>query len=465
MSWRDHLLPAQFKDVPFHVLNTSTVFGRRSIVHEFPMKDIPFVEDLGGLSERFTISAFVIQKPSNGLDYFTERNNLMSVLREAGPGTLHHPFLGIMTVSVVDDVELTENFTEGGIARFRITFTATSELAIYPLMTADGIQSVDTQFDTGMDILEENFADIYEPDGVPSWSEESLIDAVTGYFTMARDTLRNVHNAVASTISTGLRYLSTQEALVSSIISAPADLSSTIKNGFDAFLGIVGLFEEDFAQITDFDATEDVTKDLIKSVVTALVALKDFGLQEDNTETGLTETRTPSIYGGKVETITINTSNTARQAANRIATTNMIRAMAILAACKVAVRGEYTSFDETIDVLNEIVNAIDEILLKLGAEVNHQTFFAYDINIANDTLYGMVEDVRPVIIKAMRAIGAELAEVIDYTVGSGVENTLVLAYSRYEDVDRATEIFNRNVGLIEHPGFLPNQEVIEILNE
>lgn len=256
-----------------------------------------------------------------------------------------------------------------------------------------------------------------------------------------------------------------------SIIDSPTDLAESIQDVFDNFLGLVGLFEgEGFDQIEDFTPDEDVTKPLIKTTVSALIAFIDFGRQKDNTETGISsgETKTPSIFGGQVETIEITTVNRARQAANRIVLTNLIRVSAILTACRIAVRGEYSSFDEAVEIMNAVVGTIDEILLKLGNEAGNGTqtvFSLYGVSIKNDVFYKVLEDIRPIFIKAMRVIGADLAKVIDFTIPVAVSSTLTLAYDRYADLDRADDLFNRNIQIVNHPGFLPNLQTIEILSE
>ena len=53
MPWRDNLLSASFRGIPFKVLDTTTQVGRRNVLHQFPFKDVPYVEDLGKNWNRF----------------------------------------------------------------------------------------------------------------------------------------------------------------------------------------------------------------------------------------------------------------------------------------------------------------------------------------------------------------------------------------------------------------------------
>ena len=68
-SWADRLHAASFRGVPFAVISGESQSGRRQAVHEYPMRDQVWVEDLGqepgalrcrGLSFRtagFTVAA------------------------------------------------------------------------------------------------------------------------------------------------------------------------------------------------------------------------------------------------------------------------------------------------------------------------------------------------------------------------------------------------------------------------
>lgn len=62
--------------------------GRRTVTHEFPQREAPYVEDLGGAPRRFTVQAFVL-----GSDYMSRRDALEAALQQPGrvrwciPGT------------------------------------------------------------------------------------------------------------------------------------------------------------------------------------------------------------------------------------------------------------------------------------------------------------------------------------------------------------------------------------------
>lgn len=135
-SWQDNLRPASFRGIPFFVEAAGIDGGRKTVRHEYPFRDVSFVEDMGRRARDFPVEAYVL-----GADYFTDRDALWEAL-ERGPsfigpatGELVHPYYGTLQV-VVDTFHVRENVREGGIARFSIVFR---ESAIKPAAPARGI--------------------------------------------------------------------------------------------------------------------------------------------------------------------------------------------------------------------------------------------------------------------------------------------------------------------------------------
>ena len=75
MSWRDRLTQkGTLEGIPFFILSDELNFGRKTIKHEYPLRDEPFVEDVGGVGWEFTIEIFVI-----GDDYDLSRDAIIAV--------------------------------------------------------------------------------------------------------------------------------------------------------------------------------------------------------------------------------------------------------------------------------------------------------------------------------------------------------------------------------------------------
>ncbi len=111
-----------FRGVAFGTLAHSVEGGRRTITHEFPLKDVPFLEDLGLKARTFSMDLYVL-----GDDVSARRDELTKALEQKGPGTLVHPYLGVLTVQVTG-YSLSETYDEQRIAKFSVTFVFPGKL-------------------------------------------------------------------------------------------------------------------------------------------------------------------------------------------------------------------------------------------------------------------------------------------------------------------------------------------------
>lgn len=83
------LRQASFNGASFHVANTSRPGGRRLAIHEIPLRDQPYVEDLGKLPLKFSLRCYLIGEFAPLL-----RDALILQLEQPGPGLLVHPSFG-----------------------------------------------------------------------------------------------------------------------------------------------------------------------------------------------------------------------------------------------------------------------------------------------------------------------------------------------------------------------------------
>lgn len=114
MAWNDHLLAASFRGISFFYDDTKRTGGRRLVEHEFPLRDDPYVEDLGRKKREHKITGYVI-----GDDYLDRREELETALDDFGPGTLVHPYRGELKVNIRSWTSQ-EIRDEGRMARFDI---------------------------------------------------------------------------------------------------------------------------------------------------------------------------------------------------------------------------------------------------------------------------------------------------------------------------------------------------------
>lgn len=131
MSWRDDLRPASFRGVAFFVDSAESGVGRRVALHEYPLRDKPYAEDMGRAARRIGVEAIVI-----GDGYMRARDALIAALEAPGAGTLVHPYLGSMHVTLIEQARVRESTAEGGMARISLAFVEAGEIT-FPSATSD----------------------------------------------------------------------------------------------------------------------------------------------------------------------------------------------------------------------------------------------------------------------------------------------------------------------------------------
>ena len=126
---RANLVQASFRGVPFHAEMSDVAGGRRVVEHVFPLRDQPYLEDLGRRPRTIRMTGFVVGPLSGTL--FASSAPLWNVQRDAlldalegsdQPGTLIHPTMGAMQCRV-GGVHVAEQIVEHfGAAVFTMEF-------------------------------------------------------------------------------------------------------------------------------------------------------------------------------------------------------------------------------------------------------------------------------------------------------------------------------------------------------
>ena len=93
VDWPSTLRRASWRGVPFFVESDDLEVGRRLVVHEFPNRDRPFVEDLGEKAIKYSINAYLASDNLLG-----QSRALIGACRTRGPGTLVLPVEGSQLV-------------------------------------------------------------------------------------------------------------------------------------------------------------------------------------------------------------------------------------------------------------------------------------------------------------------------------------------------------------------------------
>ena len=399
MGWREQMQPASFRGVPFKVKSTDGQVGRRTVSHEYPGKDVPYVEDMGRRAREYSIEAFVI-----GDDYMRARDALIAALEQSGPGELVHPYHGRLKVAVPNG-RWSQSPDEGGMARFSITFQETGDI-VQPTVRADTQGGVEVAADAAAAASELDFGGAFTVDKLPEFVGAGALGNIAAVLDKV--------SAVASSMLTDtavmpdfIRQLSTMSGQASSLIRTPYSLANNL-----------------FSQISRLRAIALKPADAWRS----LYALNDFG-------SAGSATAFPSIPA--------STPARIRQANNQTAITTLVQRAALIEAARASSAIEFTSYDEALATRDILVERLDNTA-----------------STAPDPVYFTMTDLRVAVIKDITARGADLSRIVRYTP-RGTLPALVLAHQLYGDAARADEIVARN--RIPHPGFVRGGQALEVL--
>jgi len=139
-DWSRTLSQASYKGVPFFVDESAEEGGRNPVVHVFPNRDEPYIEDLGEEPRTFTVAAYV-----HGNDADRQALALKDALRSRGRGLLVLPVRGPVMVQALPFKRRDEKDRLGYVA-FELKFMrdgAATAIVSLPSLLNDAFGAVD----------------------------------------------------------------------------------------------------------------------------------------------------------------------------------------------------------------------------------------------------------------------------------------------------------------------------------
>lgn len=130
--WLADLQPASWRGLTFGVNSMQKRGGRRVAVHEYPYRDLPWVEDLGRGPQEVTFQGFLL-----GDDVASQYGAFLAECDKPGPGDLVHPRWGLVTANLIG-CAFRENKEAGNMVELELTFLVTqreTDSTRYPLQT------------------------------------------------------------------------------------------------------------------------------------------------------------------------------------------------------------------------------------------------------------------------------------------------------------------------------------------
>ena len=406
MSWREQYQPGRYRGAVFYTLRSGRLGGRRLALHEYPMRDIPFAEDLGRRARRFELELFVL-----GDDYMALRDKLLAALEAQGPATLQHPYYGARSASV-EQYRVSESTASGGLATFSVTFIETGR-ATYPTAWADTQARVQARAIEAEAQAQAAFAESFSVKQQPGFVATAATDILTRLFealTTIKDGFPGQRMAEAGDYLARLNGLSSSAA---SLIQKPAALAGQI-SGLAS--GLTGLIAEPAAAIAGLGRLFDFGNRPAARGPAPLVAL-------------------PAVPD--------TTPARRRQAKNQAALRDLVQQAALIAAAGESRRVRFASRQAARATRNLLADAFDRQMMR-----------------AEDPSYITLAALNAAVVNDINTRQARLPRIVSYTPTATLP-ALVLAHRLYGDARKEADIVTRN--RTPHPGFVRGGQALEVL--
>lgn len=433
MSWQSRLRPASYNGVSFYVVGGTSQFGRRQAVHEYPFRDIPWVEDLGRAARRFTVTGFLL-----GDNVQDDRDVLISAAESAGIGTLVHPTYGFLKVSL-SALQIEEAWDKGRVFALRMTFVEEG-LQVYPTKYAS------TQ-EAGQSLV------------APTFLSTALgyYAQVKGLIALGQSVIKQAELTVESYLRTASNFVNSAESLYNSLVQLPG----TVEGLFGRYFGgntLSGL-------VTNASTTSNATVDSLIALTTvnflavsaaqaAMVAASsstnpnDLSTASQNYITACAATAqnprdaltilanmaqfTPTVYTTSAPIgVAVNTVNDSIG--------DMVRRNALIALAQAVFTYQPSSFDDANNVLQLVCGLLDAEIDIAGDEGEDDVFLA-------------MRALRTAVALDLNTRGASLAPIATFTSKASLPAS-VWAYRIYQDASRTDQLITQ--ANPPHPAFMP----------
>lgn len=400
MAWKEELIPATFRAIPFWISSISTSFGRRNQVNEYPFEDVPNTEDMGRKVKKFTVNAYVI-----GDEYILTRDALVRAVEDVNtPGEFSHPTMGIFLVLPTDECEVVFDNKRGGTETFKLVFVE-SGLNLFPSITNDAtLQAAIAAAEAALSIYED-FKSRLQTGDYPSFIGDNATSQVS-------DGIDLFNLASETGVSSGAGY------------------SSFKKNSTD-------LQEDISTKITDPAFVGTAIQNLSQGLSDMYASPNDAYLAQ----------RKLLSYGNDYMPVQPITPTMQLINDNQSTIANLFQGFAISQMVLMATRMTFDSRQAAINVRNEISNFIDQKLFQLGDQ-------------GNNSQYGTLLEMRARIVEDLTAKSKTLKNIVYVETKDSIPS-VVFAYNQYGDADKDNDLIKRNN--IANPLFLPPYTSLEVL--
>jgi prophage DNA circulation protein len=408
-DWLKTLWPASYKGTPFFVDRDEEGGGRRIVIHQFPMRDDPYLEDLGEDKRDFEVTAYVASDSAD-----TDAGALVATCATSGAGVLVLPTHGQLTVRCPSFTRNRDKDRAGYIA-FALRFIregAASSLVTVASLANQVFLAADNLTTASASSFAANFQVSAQPGYAAPSSGSNLNNPTPVDFVVAA-----AANGLQDAAST-LESVRTTEPVDPTVSSAQRDAIQTI-----------------------FTQTPDLLADpaTVASVPTQLFAsARSLG---DGLAPATAIRAFDAVVNGAATTpaaSTFPTANAQAAANNAAAASRVLRLAALTAYSEAVARVPLTDRPSAITLRANVADYFEAEIIDLPA--------------SEIALIHAICAIRDSVIEYLSLSILNLAPVITVQANLSMPS-LYWAWRLYQDPTRSPELVARN--LVMHPSFMP----------
>lgn len=418
MSWTDRLQAASFRGVVFKVDGDDLQIGRRTVIHEYPGRDTPSVEDMGRETREYAISAYLI-----GPDFIAERDRLIEALEQAGPGELVSPWYGRMNVVVMGKQRISHSKADGGMCVVSFTFVESGEDE-WPASTPLGSSLLAGRSTSLLDRAQSAFASAFGLDGLPEWMSMATVEHASALLGDVADMLGSADGKM----SAAMRLMQGDLGVLMPPPSTAWIFSRRLADVLDAGNGSSSTARS-LLSLSNRTATASQTQSA-RPVGVWPSAAQD-KQQADRLTNSVSELVRVNLIASSAQAVALMPPPS--QPTTTPARTPALDSVVVTPPAEAI---DTPTHDELEEARQTIIAAIDK-------ESERTT---------DDGVYQALRDLRRELVSTLRQQQQHASKLVTRTPSDTVP-ALVLAAEWYDDASRADELIAKN-GL-SHPGFVP----------
>lgn len=418
MSRTDRLQPASFRGVAFKVDSDDLQVGRRTVLHEYPGRDTPSVEDMGRETREYAISAYLI-----GPDFIAERDRLIEALEQAGPGELVSPWYGRTNVVVMGKQRISHSKADGGMCVVSFTFVESGEDE-WPTSTPTGSSLLAGRSTSLLDRAQSAFASAFGLDGLPEWMSMATVEHTS-----------NLLGDVADMLSSADGKMSSAMRLMQGDLGVLMPPPST-----------AWVFSRRLADVLDAGKGSSTTASSLLSLSNRTAAAsqtqsaRPIGVWPTSAQD---KQQADRLVNSVSELVRVNLIASSAQAVALMPPSNQPTSTPARAPALDSVVVEAPSKAVDMPTHDELEDTRQTVIAAIDKESERTT---------DDGVYQALRDLRRELVSTLRQQQQHSSKLVTRTPSDTVP-ALVLAAEWYDDAGRADELIAKNN--ISHPGFVP----------